>query len=366
MEKLRPIILIWTSDREALITDIKSKLQILLGEQRVEAEILPYTFFKDGSPDMKLEESVRGKHVYIVSDVYSDAANQAWFVPSINDRYFYARCLQRTAQVFGAKTANVIYPTFPYARDDKFDNMGTKEHMKRKPNAASMVIADCITQNLDQVITQDIHNLATISVPHMSGLRTKFVSLAYGWTIEEVIKRAGLDLSNTILSWTDEGALKKIVAVCKDLKLDNLTTIKKKDYSKSQAVDEIQVFGEAEDKDVLLYDDMLDTWGTLLTCLDKIQAKKPRSVNLLITHALFNGTSLDKLLEAHKKGLFTKLYITNAVMRTHLDEFFAKHNYPSFIETIDLSTIFAHTISSIAQEKDINYNNNTPILPPTN
>jgi len=40
-----------------------------------------------------------------------------------------------------------------------------------------------------------------------------------------------------------------------------------------------------------------------------------------------------------------------------------KDSYPEWIETIDLSDIFAHTIESIAQERDINYNNNSPILP---
>ncbi|MBP6256829.1 hypothetical protein KA405_03840 [Patescibacteria group bacterium] len=104
-----------------------------------------------------------------MSDIYSNAKISESFCPSVNDRYFYSRCLQRVAQVFGAKTANVLFPAFPYARDDKLDNMGTKEHMKRKPNAASMIVQDCVTQNINHVITHDIHNLATISVPHMIG-----------------------------------------------------------------------------------------------------------------------------------------------------------------------------------------------------
>jgi ribose-phosphate pyrophosphokinase len=333
MEKLRPIILIWTSDREALITDIKSKLQILLGEQRIEAEIVTYDYFTDDSPNKSIEPSVRGKHVYILSDVYSDDVNKKWFKSSINDRYIFSKNLQRAAHSFGAKTTNVIYPTFPYGRDDKFDNMGTKEHMKRKWNLANMVIQDAITQNLAYVITHDIHNLATVNVPQIPWVNTKFVSLAYGWTIEEVMKRAGLYNKGTVLSGTDEWAARKIVAVCKDLKLGNLIAVKVKDYSQSQSIDSIQVYGNARDKDVILYDDILDTGGTMIKCLKKIHRKGPKSVNLLISHALFNGNSLKDLLTAHKKGMFTKLYITNAVMRTHLDEFFAKHTYPSFIES---------------------------------
>lgn len=362
MERLRPIMLIGTEDRKALIQDIQQQLQVLLEPQDIESQILDYTYFKDGSPDILLPESVRGKHVYIVSDVYSDAPNDTWFVPSVNDRYHESRLLQRTAKVYGAKTVNVIFPAFPYARDDKFDNMGTKASMKRKPNAASMVIQDCYANNLNYVLTQDIHNLATISVPFTGGSMTHFVSLSYGWTIEEVIKRAWLDKDNITLSGTDEWAVRKIDAVCKDLKLPKLVSLKEKDYSKPQGAEKIQVFGDATDRDVVLYDDILDTGWTMIKCLVEIKNKSPRSVNLLISHALFNGDSLEKLLEAHKEWLFDKLYITNSVLKQKVDTFFAEKKYTSFVEIIDLSTIFAHTIESIAKEKDINYNNNEAVL----
>ncbi len=361
MESLRPIKLIWTTDRALLVQDIKERLQVLLAPQPIESELLDYNFFKDTSPDMEVKLSVRGKHVYVISDAFSDSPGDENIpTPSLNDRYHYARSLRRISQVFGAKTVNAILPAFPYARDDKFDAMGTKQSMKRKPNAASMVMGDCLSAWLDHVITDDIHNLSTISIPTGIGFKTKFVSLAYGRMIEDVMYKSGLDRKKTVLSWTDEGALKKVVAVCEDLGLNNLIAFKARDHSKSNSVSKIRVYGSIKNKDILLYDDMLDTWGTMLKCLDEINKKHPNSVTLVVSHGLFNGDCLEKLWEAYEQGKFKKLYITNSVYQEKFEKLGQK---PDWIEVIDISVILAHTISSIAQERDINYNNNFPILP---
>jgi ribose-phosphate pyrophosphokinase len=364
MNTPRPIHFIVTEDRVELVNAIKEKLQILLWDRPVESQVLPYKYFKDSSPNEEFPESVRWKHVYIISDVFSNAENNENYDSSVNDRYEYSRWFQKIAQNSKAKTINVIFPAFPYARDDKFDHMWCSAHMKRTANRASIVIEDSLNRGLSYVITHDIHNLATFAVPRFGGMNTSFISLAYGRTIQEVIKRTWIKQKNTILSGTDQWATKKIEAVCKDLHINYLEASKKRDYTKPQSVSKIKVYGSVNKKDVILYDDILDTGWTLITCLKEIWNKKgkPNSVNLLISHGLFNGNSLEQVLEAHKAWLFNKLYITNSVLRTQLETFFEEHNYPSFIETIDLSTIFAHTIASIVQEKDINYNNNTPIL----
>ncbi len=61
-------------------------------------------------------------------------------------------------------------------------------------------------------------------------------------------------------------------------------TLKEKDYNQAQQVDVIKVYGEIEGKDVVLYDDLLDTGGTLVKTIEAVAAKKPRSINVLISH----------------------------------------------------------------------------------
>lgn len=47
MNTPRPLLLVSTEDRKELMEDIQKQLQILLNEQKIETEFVPYTFFKD-------------------------------------------------------------------------------------------------------------------------------------------------------------------------------------------------------------------------------------------------------------------------------------------------------------------------------
>jgi phosphoribosylpyrophosphate synthetase len=72
----RPIILIGTDDRHDLIEEMQKKLSLVLLNE-VQAEYNPQKYFTDGAPNMKLKESVRGKHVYVITDPNSNDANAA-------------------------------------------------------------------------------------------------------------------------------------------------------------------------------------------------------------------------------------------------------------------------------------------------
>ncbi len=57
----------------------------------MESQVLPYAYFKDTSPNDELPESVRGKHVYVVSDVFSNRKNTQNDPALVDDRYEYSR-----------------------------------------------------------------------------------------------------------------------------------------------------------------------------------------------------------------------------------------------------------------------------------
>jgi len=340
----RPIIIIGTDDRKELIVAIQQKLSLVLLNE-VQIELNPQKYFTDKSPNLEIKESIRWKHVYIITDPHSNDANAAGHVSSINDRYMYAKALTKTAMDFGAKTVNQIFPAFPYARDDKYDDIGNSAHTTRKPNLANQVVEEVINDGNDYCITLDLHNPATFN----RSKTTHFVNLGIGWMFKQIIEDVGKE--NMVFSGCDEWSLKKIRAIAKDFEVPVLVTLKQKDYSQSQQVDVINVYGDVEGKSVILYDDMIDTWWTLVKTIETMAAKNPTSINVLVTHGLFHGDALHKLDKAHKKWLFNKLYITDTIKRKNL---------PEFIQNIDTSTIFARTIESIVRESGINFNNNEP------
>jgi phosphoribosylpyrophosphate synthetase len=70
--------------------------------------------------------------------------------------------------------------------------------------------------------------------------------------------------------------------------------------------------------------------------------KKPKSINIAITHWQFNGEAFEKLEKIIKKSewIIEKVYITNSIN---------KSNLPEYVEVINTDDIIANNIFSIFQ-----------------
>lgn len=191
----------------------------------------------------------------------------------------------------------------------------------------------------------DIHNPAVIN----NSNQTNFVNL-YTWRmvqhVANILKEKWRDV---VIAPMDEWWLKKISSISKDIKLPYITVLKKRDYEKMNSVDEIFVHGDVKGKDVLIHDDILDTWGSLIKLIEKLHELGANSINVSITHGMFNNDALKKLTALHEKWLFENIYVTNTVYR---DMPF----YPDFVKVIDASPNFADPIKSINLWQQIDYN----------
>jgi ribose-phosphate pyrophosphokinase len=255
----------------------------------------------------------------------------------------YTRALTKIAKDFGAETVNVLYTSFPYARDDKYDDLWNSTTHKRKANLANLAVSDIIHDGNRYCITLDLHNPATFNRSDW----TRFVNLGTWRAFEEILQREWLVKSNVVLSWCDEWSLKKIRKTAQDLSMKHVITLKEKDYSQDQEVEDIIVLGDVAWKDVILYDDILDTGGTFCKTIEKIHEKNPRTIVWFVSHLLLNNDAQSKLDALYASWKLHKLYVTNTVLKKDL---------PSYIEIIDTSSLFANTIVSIENNQSIDYN----------
>jgi phosphoribosylpyrophosphate synthetase len=72
--------------------------------------------------------------------------------------------------------------------------------------------------------------------------------------------------------------------------------------------------------------------------VEALHAMGPQSINLTVTHGMFNKDAITKLIKLHDEGKFEYIYVTNTVCREH---------YPAFVKVIDVAPIFADTIKKI-------------------
>ena len=342
------IIIIGTDDRKDLVGSVRSKLSLLLWYE-IKSEIISYDFFANGECKLEIINTVRWHHVYLISDINSNSIIKNSSVPSFSDRKEFSELILDTANKYWAETINIISTCFPYARQDKPNYYWNQEWAPRKPWWARRIARTYENMWIKNCITIDIHNPATgDQFEH-----TKFTNLGTGWIIDQVIQLEQLDKYNTTLSGTDEWSYKKVSAIAKDLQLKTTVTFKSRDYSQSDSIEEILIYGDIENRDIIVYDDMIDTASTLIKLLEKLQTMKPKKVIVVATHGMFNNNAYQLIENAICKWLLDKIYVTNTIYRTDSND---------CIHTIDISTILAHTLSSITNNTWIHHNNNTPII----
>ena len=334
--------IISTQDTKHLVDSILAILHTDLQDiDNITYECVEYKEFANGETKIVLEHSVRGKHVYVIWDVNGDKQIGKYTI-KYNDRFMQIMLLLQCAKNHWAKTINALPTCFPYARQDKPIQWWLKERVSREPSSAQLIVdifQDLL--NTDYCVTIDVHNPAIIN----NSRKTNFVNLYTWWFVQQVIN--DLKKDNVVISPMDEWWLKKISSISKDFELDYLTVLKKRDHSKPNTVEEIFVHGNVTGKNIIIHDDILDTWGSLIKLIEELYKKNPQSINIAITHGMFNGDAISKLTALHKEEKFETIYVTNTIYR---------EIYPKFVKIIDVAPIFADTIKKIFIWWSINYN----------
>jgi len=358
---------VWTPDTEELMTNVKNKIQALLTKAHSNAQypsvketissqsIKDYTKFASWESISTLKKSVRWKHVYVFSDPSWDYQNKTKIEnlketiikllenedeeiikelfkllshSSLNDKFVHDLLLLSAIKTHWAKTTNLVKPCIPYARQD---DMTPK---KRQPASLEFIwnIISSITWDDGYVMTIDVHNN---SAARWNFSKTNFVNFYTWWFIEECIKDIWEE--NIVLSWADQWWDKKIKAIAKEQKLKKIIVVKDRDYSKENTVDETEIYWDVEWKDILIHDDMLDTGWTMCKLLEKMLKKKPKSINIAVTHGMFNWEALKKLEKTiiESNWIVQNIYMTNSINKEWL---------PDFVKVIDLSNIIANNI----------------------
>ncbi len=335
------IMLIGAPDTQERVKKVQNILAENLAEE-VDMQIISFKKFADTAWDPLLPKSVRGKHVYVYIDIESNYQETDLHADT-SSRYMFTRGILNAAKLFGAKTINIIFPMYPYARSDKWEKVGIEHSQKRKPIYAQVVAADLRGHGVDYMITIDIHNPATLSLYGGQKNDPTAINIPHSWVIQQWLKKHWLTSDFQLWS-TDGGGTDKLQPVLEWLKVNGYTAIKSRDYTKANTVNKLSIYQNPEapitGKDIVVYDDMIDTAGTLETAVLEIQKHNPKSIIIIATHGLFNGKALERLENLYKNNQIEAVYITDSVYR---------ENLPDFIKIIWTEDIIARQIARKAQ-----------------
>jgi ribose-phosphate pyrophosphokinase len=262
-----------------LAQQISKELDLPLSEARIKQ-------FSDGEINVKIEESVRGKDVFIIQPTSAPANSNLMELLIMTD------ALKRSS----AKSITAVVPYYGYARQDR-------KAEPRVPITAKLVANLMETAGITRMITIDLH------ASQIQGFFDIPVDNLYGAVLfKEYIESK--NFKNPVIASPDIGGVARARYFAKSLGLDMVIVDKRREKANESEV--MNIIGDVEGKDIIMIDDMIDTAGTMVKGAAALKANGAASVMACCTHAVLSGPAYERI----QKGELDELVITNTIKTT--------------------------------------------------
>lgn len=229
-------------------------------------------------------DSVRGSDVYIVQTASANVNED------LMELFVMIDALKRSF----AGTLHVIMPHFGYARQDRVASA-------REPITAKLIANLIEAAGADHVITMKLHSdqiQGFFNFP-VDNLNTKKLFCNYF---------KNKDLKDLVVVSPDEGGAKDAKKFADELGAD--LAIIHKNRPDHNVAEVMHVVGDVQGKTCLLYDDMIDTAGSVCGAKKALEEHGAAAdVYLAATHPVFSGPAIERLKEAK----FKEVVVSNTI-----------------------------------------------------
>jgi ribose-phosphate pyrophosphokinase len=249
------------SSSRKLAKAICDRLKVPLGDVVVSR-------FEDGEVSVRFNENIRGSDVFIVQSTNAPADNLMELLVMLD-----------AAKRASARRVTAVIPYFGYARQDRKDQ-------PRAPITAKLVANLVTVAGADRVLTMDLHSAQIqgffdIPLDHL---------YAAPVLIEHFTK---LSIPNLVVVAPDIGSVKMARAYAKRLGADLALVDKRR--PKADAVEVMNIIGDVERKNAVLFDDVVTTARTLCQAADAIREQGARDIYAGVTHGVFCPGSQERI-----------------------------------------------------------------------
>ena len=275
--------------------------------------------FSDGEIYVQVKESVRGDDVFIIQPVCNPVNENLMELLIIIDAFKRA----------SAKTITAVIPYYGYARQDR-------KTSGREAITAKLVADLLTTAGADRILAMDLHTgqiqgFFNILVDHI---------FAQPIIVDYIKNNLKLDADNMVAVSPDMGGANRTRYFAK--KLDCPIAIIDKRRDKHNEAIAANVIGDVEGKICLMFDDIIDTAGTICEAAKLLKSKGAKEIYVCATHPVFSGPALERLGSAP----ITQCIVTNTIP---LDT----DKLPTNIKQISVAPLLAQAISRIHDDESV-------------
>jgi ribose-phosphate pyrophosphokinase len=270
------IILLTGNSNRTLAGEIAEVLKIPVSEATVST-------FSDGEITVQINENVRGCDVFVVQSTCMPVNN------NLMELLLMIDALKRAS----ASRITAVVPYYGYARQDR-------KAQPRVPISARMV-ADLITAiGAHRVLTIDLHagqiqGFFDIPVDHLYATPV----------LSEYVKKNYVN--DTVVVSPDAGGVERARAFAKRIGASLAIIDKRRERANVSQV--MHVIGDVKGKDAILFDDMIDTAGTITQAASALFENGARKIVAACTHAVLSGPAIDRI----NASKLVEVIVTNTI-----------------------------------------------------
>ena len=230
--------------------------------------------FSDDETRIEVLENIRGRDVFLIQST-CPPANE-----NLMELLFMADACRRAS----AKSISAVVPYFGYSRQDR------RPRNTRGPISAKLV-ADLIeASGISRIITIDLH------ADQIEGFFSIPVDYVYSSPVllGDIWKQK---YGNVVLVSPDVGGVLRARAIARRLDNAGLAIIDKRreQANKSEVV---HIIGDVQDKTAVIFDDMVDTAGTLCNAAIALKEKGATKTVAYAAHPVLSGPAISRIGES--------------------------------------------------------------------
>ena len=276
--------------------------------------------FSDGESRIEISSSVRGDDVFVIQPTCAP----------VNFNLMQLCLMLDALKRASAGRITAVMPYFGYARQDR-------KAKSRDPISAKLVANMLVAAGVDRVLTMDLHanqiqGFFDIPVDNLLG-NPVFV--------DYYAKKFGEKCEDMVVVSPDVGSVARARTFAQKLHMGLAIVDKRR--QKANQCEVMNVIGDVEGKDCILFDDMIDTAGSICNAAKAIvEVGGANSVYACASHGVLSGPALERL----NNSVIKEVALLNTIPES-MGEGCDKIKY------ISVAPMFAEAIERIYQEISI-------------
>ena len=273
--------------------------------------------FKNDNTFVQIKETVREQDVYIVQTT----------TPPVNERVMELLIVIDAFKRASAKNINVVLPYYIYSRSDKKDQ-------PRIPVTAKLMQQLLEAAGATRVITCDLHNPAIQAYFNINCDRLSAQNILQKYFKEK-------NLKDMVIVATDAGSSKKAYKYSEYFGCPIALIDKRRAGNDDRAI-ATTVIGDVENKEAIIFDDEVDTAGSLIETAKILERFHAKEIYAGCTHGVLSADAVQRIEASPIK----ELVVTNTIP-------LSEEKQSSKIKVLTIAPLFAEAIKRLNEAKPL-------------